>query len=208
MNTLFSVYPQGYWNEKKQQWVLATKPFGAWTKEQAYEYIISEAAKSDTDALQRCYTEYLQRKPSMSETEAKHAYDMMSDFKKKHFIIATFAGLFSYRNVKSLTLRSPYMPLYFDDLEGEEEARDLQQRLMSDKYIEVALSFLSPKGRGLKAIAVLPEWTEGKSYLEQYRQMQHYMNFHYGYAIDNSGKDLGRACFLPHDPHCMISQTL
>lgn len=204
MNTLFSVYPPGYWNEKKQQWVLATKPFGAWTKEQAYEYIISNAAKNDTEALQRSYAEYLRRKPSMTEAEAKHAYDMMSDYKKKHFMIATFTGLFSYRNAKSLTLRSPYMPLDFDDMESEDEVRDLQQRLMNDKYIEVALSFLSPKGHGLKAIIVLPEWTEGKPYQEQYRQMQHYMNFQYGYAIDNSGKDCSRACFLPHDPLCMI----
>ena len=208
MNTLFSVYPQGYWNEKKQKWVLATKPFGAWTIEQAHEYIISDAAKSDTEALQRSYTEYLRRKPSMSEAEAKQAYDMMSDFKKKHFITATFAGVFSYRNSSSCTLRSPYMVLDFDDLQDEKEARDLQHRLMDDKYIEVALSFLSPKGHGLKAVVVLPEWTNGKTYQEQYRQMQHYMNFHYGYAIDRSGKDLSRACFLPHDPLCMIRKTL
>ena len=208
MNTLFSVYPQGYWNEKKRQWVLATKPFGAWTIEQAYEYIISDEAKGDTEALQRCYSEYLVRKPSMSEGEAKHAYDMMADFKKKHFMIATFAGLFSYRNANSCTLRSPYMPLDLDDMESEEEARNLQQRLMRDKYIEVALSFLSPKGHGLKAIVVLPAWTNGKTYLEQYHQMVHYMNFHYGYAIDKSGKDLSRACFLPHDPLCMIRKTL
>lgn len=204
MNTLFSVYPHGYWNEKKQQWVLATKPFGAWTKEQAHEYITSDAAKSDTEALQRCYAEYLQRKASMTEAEAKQAYDMMSDYKKKHFMIATFVGLFGYRNSNSLTLRSPYMPLDFDDLDSEDEARDLQQRLMNDKYVEVALSFLSPKGRGLKAVVVLPEWTDGKPYQEQYRLMQHYMNFQYGYAIDQSGKDKARACFLPHDPLCMI----
>lgn len=127
----------------------------------------------------------------------------MSDFKKKHFMITTFAGLFAHRCTKSLTLRSPYMPLDFDDMESTDEARDLQQRLMGDKYIDVALSFLSPKGRGLKAIVVLPEWTDGKEYLEQFRQMQHYMNFHYGYAIDASGKDVARATFLPHDPFCM-----
>ena len=208
MNKLFSVYPHGRWNEKKQQWVLSTKPFDAWTIEQAHEYIISSAAQSDTEALQRSYAEYLRRKPSMTETEAKEAYDMIADFKKKHFIIATFAGLFSYRNSNSLTLRSPYMPLDFDDLESEDEARDLQQRLMSDKYIEVALSFLSPKGRGLKAIIVLPEWTDGKPYQEQYLKMQHYMNFQYGYAIDKSGKDLCRACFLPYDPLCMIHKNI
>lgn len=207
MNTLFSVYPRGYWNKKKQQWVLSTKPFDAWSIEQTREYIISNDAKNDTEALQRSYAEYLHRKPSMTEAEAKQAYDMMSDFKKKHFIIATFVGLFSYRNGNNLTLRSPYIPLDFDDLESEDEARDLQQRLMSDKYVEVALSFLSPKGRGLKAIVVLPKWTEGKPYQEQFRQMQHYMNFQYGYAIDKWGKDKSRACFLPYDPLCMIHKN-
>lgn len=204
MNTLFSVFPEGYWSKKQQQWVLSTKPFGAWTKEQTYEYIISEAKKNETEALQRSYTEYLQRKPSMTEAEAKQAYDMMSIYKIKHFQIATFTGLFGYRNGNNLTLRSPYMPLDFDDMESEDEARDLQKRLMDDKHVEVALSFLSPKGRGLKAIVVLPEWTEEKPYKEQFRLMQHYMNFQYGYAIDASGSDKARACFLPYDPLCMI----
>ena len=202
-NKLFSVYPRGYRNKKTQQLVLSTKPFGAWTIEQAYEYIISNDAKDDTEALQRCYAEYLRRKPSMSMAEAKQAYDKMSDFKKKHFIIATVTGLFSYRNAKNRTVPTPYMPLDFDDLESVDEARDLQQRLMNDRYIDVALSFVSPKGVGLKAIVVLPEWTDGKEYLEQFRLMQHYMNFYYGYAIDESGKDVSRACFLPYDPFCM-----
>ena len=203
MNTLFSVYPHGYWNERKQQWVLATKPFGAWTIEQLYEYIISHEAKDSTEALQRCYAEYLRRKPSMSEAEAKQAYDQMSDFKKKHFIIATVQGLFSYRNANSISLSTPYMPIDFDDLESEDEARDLQQRLMGDKYVDVALTFLSPKGRGLKAVVVLPECTDGKKYLDQFRLMEHYFGFQYGYAIDHSGSDRSRACFLPHDPLCM-----
>jgi len=202
-NTLFSVYPEGYQNKKTLQWVLSTKPFGAWTIEQTYDYIVSDKAKDCTEKLQHCYAEYLRRLPIMSEAEAKQTYDQMSDYKKRHFIIATVQGLFSYRNGNNRTLPTPYMPLDFDDLESEDEARDLQQRLMNDKYIDVALSFLSPKGRGLKAVVVLPPWAEGKKYREQFRLMEHYMSFHYGYAIDKSGKDVSRACFLPHDPLCM-----
>ena len=204
MNNLFSVFPEGYFSEKKQQWVIPVKPFGAWTKEQACEYIIGDAAKSITENLQRSYAEYLRLKPSMTEAEAKKAYDMMSVYKIKHFVSATFAGVFPYRNGNNLTLPSGCMPLDFDDLGSEDEARDLQKRLMNDKHVEVVLSFLSPKGRGLKAIAMLPEWTDGKPYKEQFRLMQHYMNFQYGYAIDPSGSDKARTCFLPHDPLCMI----
>ena len=35
--------------------------------------------------------------------------------------------------------------------------------------------------------------------------MQQHVAFHYGIAIDKSGSDICRACFLPHDPECYIN---
>jgi len=46
---------------------------------------------------------------------------------------------------------------------------------------------------------------ELSDFKKSFQTMQQHVAFHYGIAIDKSGSDVCRACFLPHDPECYIN---
>lgn len=187
----FSVFGTGYRNPKGVA-VLAVKPDGATDIAQVYQYIISGQAKPATDRLREMVRQGATR-------------DELSDYKKLNFRIVTFSGSFSYRNAKSLTSRSRYLVIDIDDLESEAEARQLMDRLTADPYVETALCFLSPKGRGLKWVISLPEWWQGQDFRLQFEAARQHVIFHYGIPVDTSGSDVCRACFLPDDPLCYLN---
>ena len=186
----FSIFPKGYRNQQGQA-VLATRPQQnqdiAWT----YDYITSMRAQWATETLR-----------SMIGQATK---DELSDFKKLNFEAATFNGIFSYRNARSLVTRSPFMVMDIDDLSSTDEARQVQQQLIGDDKVETALCFVSPKGRGVKWVVRLPEWAQYDDFRTTFQTMQQHVGFHYGIAIDQSGSDVCRACFLPYDPECYIN---
>lgn len=190
----FSKFGYGYRN-KDGKAVLAVKPEGSIGIRQVFEYIISPQAKLATDQLRRLVAE-----------GASH--DEISDFKKLSFRIVTFAGVFSYRKAEKLVERSRFLVLDIDDLSSEADARALMQRLISDPYVVTELCFLSPKGRGVKWIISLPEWWQGLDVKLQFEAARQHVVFHYGIAVDVSGSDVCRACFLPHDPLCYINPRL
>lgn len=189
-NEKFSVFPRGYRNQKGQA-VLATRPQQTQTIAWAYDYITSVRAQWATDTLR-----------SMIGTATK---DELSDFKKLNFEAATFNGIFSYRNARSLVTRSPFMVIDIDDLSSTDEARQVQRQFTSDTMVETALCFVSPKGRGVKWIVRLPEWAWHDDFKLTFQTMQQYVGFHFGIPIDKSGSDVCRACFLPYDPECYIN---
>lgn len=184
----FSVFSKGYRNQKGQA-VLATRPQQAQTI--AYDYITSVRAQWATETLR-----------SMIGTASK---DELSDFKKLNFETATFNGTFSYRNARSLVMRSPFIVLDIDDLSSTDEARQLQQQFTRDDKVETALCFVSPKGRGVKWVVRLPQWAQHDDFKLSFLAMQQHVGFHYGIAIDTSGSDVCRTCFLPYDPECYIN---
>lgn len=191
INNQFSVFGCGYRNQKGIA-VLAVIPEVAKDIAYVYRYIISEHAKPATDQLRDMIRQGATR-------------DELSDYKKLNFKIATFSGIFSYRNAKSLILRSPYLVLDIDDLDSETEARQLMNRLIDDPYVETELCFLSPKGRGLKWVISLPEWWQEQDFKLQFEAARQHVIFHFGIPVDVSGSDVCRACFLPHDPLCYIN---
>ena len=186
----FSVFPKGYRNQKGQA-VLATRPQQAQDIAWAYDYITSVRAQWATETLR-----------SMLATATK---EELSDFKKLNFECATFNGTFSYRSARNIVTRSPFIVLDIDDLSSTEEARRVQQLLVSDDKVETALCFVSPKGRGVKWIVRLPKWARHDDFKLSFQAMQQHVAFHYGIAIDKSGSDVCRACFLPYDPECYIN---
>ena len=186
----FSVFPKGYRNQKGVA-VLAARPQQTQTIAWAYDYITSARAQWATETLR-----------SMAGTAADGE---LSDFKKLNFETATFCGTFSYRNARSLLTRSPFMVLDIDDLTSTDEARQLQQQLAADGKVETALCFVSPKGRGVKWVVRLPEWTRYDDFKLSFQAMQQHVGFHYGIAVDKSGSDVCRTCFLPYDPECYIN---
>ena len=186
----FSIFPKGYRNQKGEA-VLATRPQQTQTIGWVYDYIVSGQARWATETLR-----------SMLATATR---DEQSDFKKLNFDIATFGGIFTYRNARSLTERSRYMVLDIDDLSSTEEARRVQQLFTHDPHVETALCFVSPKGRGVKWVIRLPEWAQGENFKQSFQMLQQHVAFEYGIAIDKSGSDICRACFLPYDPDCYIN---
>ncbi len=57
----------------------------------------------------------------------------------------------------------------------------------------------------MKWVVRLPEWAQSDDFKQSFLTMQQHVGFHYGIAIDNSGSDVCRACFLPYDPECYIN---
>lgn len=192
-NKQFSVFPQGYRNREGVA-VLATQPQESQDIVWAYDFIRSERPKFATDKLR-----------SMVGTATK---EEISDFKKLSFQVATFNGIFSYRKASELVERSSYIVIDIDDLTSTEEARRVQRQIMDDRHVQAVLSFVSPKGRGVKGVLLLPEWCRDKDFKMQFQLIQQYIAFKHGINIDSSGSDVCRACFLPHDPECIINTEL
>lgn len=192
-NKQFSVFPKGYRNREGLA-VLATQPQESQDIEWVYNFIRSERPKFATDKLR-----------SMVGAATK---EEISDFKKLSFQVATFNGIFSYRKASDLVERSPYIIIDIDDLASTEEARRVQRQIMNDRHVKAVLSFVSPKGRGVKGVLLLPEWCRDKDFKTQFQLIQQYIAFEHGIKIDSSGSDVCRACFLPHDPECMINTEL
>lgn len=186
----FSLFPQGYRNQKGQA-VLATKPQKAVDIKWVFDFITSEHARYATETLRAMM--------------GKVGKDELSDFKKLNFTTVTPAGTFNYRNAQSLAMRSPYLVVDVDDLASIEEAREMQQRLAADSNLQTALCFVSPSGRGVKAIIEIPKWAQSDDFKTTFRLVQRYLSFEHGIAMDASGSDVCRACFLPSDKECYIN---
>ena len=133
-NCRFSIFPCGWWDAAAQVAKPQQRPQQTQTIGWVYEYITSERARRATEELR-----------AMAPTATRQ---QKQDFKALRFEYATFSGIFSYRNARSLVVRSPFLAIDIDDLSSTDEARDVQQRLCQDTHVETALCFVSPKGLG------------------------------------------------------------
>ena len=191
VNERFSIFPCGYWNEAKQEACPQQRPQQTQTIEWVYEYLISERARKPTEELR-----------AMIPTATKAQRD---NFKVLNFEYATFSGVFTYRDVKHLGARSPYICLDIDGLASGDEARDVQHALSADKYVETELCFVSPSGNGVKWVVNLPEAVRNMPFRDQWYEMRNHLAFNYGLVADPACKDVSRACFLPWDNECFIN---
>jgi hypothetical protein len=87
----------------------------------------------------------------------------------------------------------------FDHLPNLKEVR---QALLADDYFETQLLFVSPSGDGLKWI--IPIDTSQTPHAEYFAAVSYYILQTYSIEVDKSGRDISRACFLPHDPNAFI----
>lgn len=122
-----------------------------------------------------------------------------SKFKRTRFDYVTFSGVFSKRSEAALVNHSGLLTLDFDHVP---DLAPLKKTLLTDPYFETELMFVSPSGNGLKWIIAIDlkkgthqEWFAGVSF---------YLKKIHGLEVDKSGKDICRACFLPHDPEVYI----
>jgi len=119
--------------------------------------------------------------------------------KARHFDYVTFSGVFNSRGDKDLVKHSGYLAIDFDhveDLEG------LTNELLSDEYFETEILFTSPSGDGLKWIISI-DITE-HTHKDWFLSIKNYIRETYQLEVDSAGKDVSRACFLPHDPNIFL----
>ncbi|MDR1739149.1 MAG: hypothetical protein LBR45_00120 [Bacteroidales bacterium] len=121
-------------------------------------------------------------------------------FKATNFDYCTFSGVFTARNDKALVKYSGLLCVDFDHLNSVET---LFNRLLKDEYFDTQLLFCSPSGDGLKWIISID--TTEITHSDYFVAVANYIQQTYGVEADKSGKDISRACFLPHDPQAFIN---
>ena len=115
-------------------------------------------------------------------------------YKAAQFDYVTFSGTFSKRNDKSLLRHSGLITVDFDHIA---DIPELQARLLQDEYFETELLFVSPSGDGLKWVIPI-DLTKAKQQ-DFFKAVANYIRHTYQLEVDQSGKDVSRACFLPQD---------
>ena len=116
------------------------------------------------------------------------------NYKAAQFDYVTFSGTFSKRSDSSLIRHSGLMAVDFDHVNDIDE---LKATLLMDQYFETELMFVSPSGDGVKWIIPVDITAAAQSIF--FRAVANYIKKTYGLEVDQSGKDVSRACFLPHD---------
>jgi hypothetical protein len=124
-------------------------------------------------------------------------------FKAANFDYCTFSGVFTTRNDKALIKHSGLLCLDFDHLQSVEK---LRFQLLQDEYFDTLLLFRSPSGNGLKWI--IPIDVTQATHANYFLSVSNYLKATYNVEVDKSGKDISRACFLPHDPQAYINPVI
>ena len=120
-------------------------------------------------------------------------------FKANRFDYVTFSGTFEKRNDSNLLQHSNLLTIDFDHLDNLQE---LKKQLLNDEYFETEMLFISPSGDGLKWIIRID--TSEVSHSEYFTAVANYIKHNYNIEVDQSGKDVSRACFLPNDPTAFL----
>jgi len=153
-------------------------------------------------------------------TEKLHAISNVRQarkFKAANFDYCTFSGTFTTRNDKALITHSGLLCIDFDHLNPLNNLEILFNNLLQDEYFDTQLLFRSPSGDGLKWIIQIPTTLSALDNLDNLKTFHHaqyftaianYISQTYGVAVDKSGRDISRACFLPHDPNAYINSQL
>ncbi len=185
-----------------------TKPHKAISLIDVYRYIVGDYAKDRTEKL-RAFTD---SKNAIKRGQIELAQNLPSEsilskqariFKAANFDYCTFSGTFTQRNDKALIRHSGLLCIDFDHLTNVET---LFERLLNDDYFDTQLLFRSPSGDGLKWI--IPIDTAQSTHGNYFVAVSNYISQTYGVEVDKSGRDISRACFLPHDPQAFINPLI
>jgi hypothetical protein len=142
-------------------------------------------------------------KPTLALRGMKDA-DQAREYKASQFDYCTFSGVFTRRDSKCLKQHSGLLCLDFDHLD---DPKALKMALLGDPFIETQLAFISPSGHGLKWI--IPIGVSSVNPHEKwFNGVRNYIEENYKIQVDPSGRDVARACFLPHDPDVYINPKL
>lgn len=122
------------------------------------------------------------------------------NYKAFHFNYATFSGIFEKRSNDAIKQHSGLLTLDIDHVSNLEE---IKQLLLKDAFLETELLFTSPSGDGLKWIISID--LKKETHENYFQAIRNYLKYTYQIEVDKSGKDVARACFIPHDPEVFIN---
>lgn len=114
---------------------------------------------------------------------------------KKKLPIACFNGTFKYRSKEGFEKGSTLLILDFDDIDNPEARR---QEVQSKPFIYSV--FRSPNGKDFKALAKVPELKSDYEYKMYFDLLTQEFP-----ELDQSGKDISRACFFSYDPDLYLN---
>ncbi|MFY7935922.1 MAG: BT4734/BF3469 family protein [Flavobacterium sp.] len=137
---------------------------------------------------------------NVNELQAIKDKEAAKIYKKNHFDYVTFSGTFSTRKDTNLIKHSSLITIDLDDLENPQAIKKL---LLEDKLLETALLFFSPSGNGIKWIVEID--IKVHSHFKWFIAISNYLMDQHQLKVDPSGKDVSRACFIPHDKECFIN---
>jgi hypothetical protein len=135
-------------------------------------------------------------KDLVSEIRATTDKENQQDLKKK-LPVVTFNGYFSNRSKAGLKKSSGLLILDFDDCKDLEESNQLKDRLKTDKHIFSA--WISPRF-GVKALYRIIDVDSDEDFKKVFEQVKEKYP-----ELDDSGKDVSRACFESYDPEIYIN---
>mgnify|MGYP003645542945 FL=1 len=104
-----------------------------------------------------------------------------------------FSGKFTKRNDKSLKEHSGLICLDFDGYKTNKELLSDKEKLAKNKHIFSV--FISPSGKGLKALVKIPK--DAKNHINYFISLQNNLNSPY---FDKSCKNVSRVCYESYDP--------
>ena len=166
-----------------------TKPCREASPQDIYKYLVSDYAKAHTEHIR-----------TIADNRERSRY------KAANLDYITPGGTFRSRKENELIQASGYMVIDFDHIPN---AKGLVKRLANDTNFETILAFRSPSGDGVKWIVALPDTNKPDgtpfTYGEFFTILSNYSKKIYGIEADPSGKDICRACFLPHDPDAFLN---
>ena len=174
--------------------VTNTKPYAEISLLDAYKVIRGNRYKARTTELRSILS------PLPSREGSGESLEKASRYKRTNFDYVTFSGVFAKRSDSALITHSGFLTLDFDHVSN---LKALKETLLADSYFETELMFVSPSGNGLKWIISIN--VDQCAHQRWFLAVEAYLKTKYGLEVDQSGKDISRACFLPHDPEVYIN---
>lgn len=170
--------------------VIGTTPRGKVTIPNLYATITSEQLRTPTQNYRALI--------------GHASHEELSDVKKLSFPAVCVRGIFAKRANNSLTSLTKYIPIDIDGLASPEESREIQQMLIGDPHLDVALSFSSPSF-GAKVIVELPDWCADLDPKGWYGMIADHIAMAHGIRCDSACKDLARATLICWDPQAYMN---
>ena len=111
-----------------------------------------------------------------------------------------FSGKFTKRNDKSLSQHSGLICLDFDGYESQRDLLQEKERLSKNNYVYSV--FISPSGKGLKAIIKIPPLPD--NHVSYFNSLEKHFN---SPQFDKTCKNVSRVCYESYDPLIHINEN-